>query len=153
MTRISDPPPALVETVSRYECPKCGTGCDCGVPYGAKTVRAAEYAQQNPKASVRQIAKATGASVGTPYKAKVGVQSEHLTATPKQAEPAPKPSKPAVAKPAQHAAHDPLDALAEAAELKNRIVHVLMPLMTDDGRDQFRVVLLADVAKAAEVSA
>jgi hypothetical protein len=73
--------PAIVETITRYECPKCGNNCSCGVPYVPKTERAADYAKANPEASVRQIAKATGASVGTAHKAKAGVHSEHLNTT------------------------------------------------------------------------
>jgi hypothetical protein len=71
--------PAIVETVVRYECPKCGNSCQCGVPYTARTERATKYAEQNPTASVRQIAKETGVSIGTAYQAKAGVQTEHVT--------------------------------------------------------------------------
>ena len=81
MSRLPDhlPPPAIIETFTRYECPECGTTCQCGKPYVPKTVRAAEYAAKNPTASVREIAKETGASVGTAHAAKAGVQTEHLT--------------------------------------------------------------------------
>ena len=82
MNKLLEQPPGIVETVVRYECPRCGNSCQCGIPYSAKTVRAVEYAQQNPTASVREIAKQTGVSVGTAYGAKTRVQPEHLKAEP-----------------------------------------------------------------------
>jgi hypothetical protein len=48
--------PAIVETVVRYECPKCGNNCQCGVPYVPKTMRAAEAIKANPEKSNRAIA-------------------------------------------------------------------------------------------------
>jgi hypothetical protein len=54
--------PAIVETVVRYECPKCGNNCQCGVPYVPKTMRAAEAIKANPEKSDRAIAKEIGAS-------------------------------------------------------------------------------------------
>jgi hypothetical protein len=103
MNKLLEPPPAIVETVVRYECPKCGNSCSCGVPYAAKTMRAAEYAAQNPAASVREIAKQTGVSLGTAYNAKSGVQTEHLTTGLDGKEyPAAKPRKP----PRHFAGHD-----------------------------------------------
>ena len=81
MNKLLEPPPGIVETVVRYECPRCGTSCECGVPYGAKVVRASEYAQQNPSASVREIAKEAKVSLGTAYNAKSGVQSERCDTT------------------------------------------------------------------------
>jgi hypothetical protein len=66
--------PAIVETVVRYECPKCGNNCQCGVPYVPKTMRAAEAIKANPKKSDRAIAKEIGASPTT-----VGKVREELT--------------------------------------------------------------------------
>jgi hypothetical protein len=40
--------PAIVETITRYECPKCGNNCQCGVPYVPKTERVAAYDKANP---------------------------------------------------------------------------------------------------------
>lgn len=74
MNKLLDPPPGIVEAVVRYECPKCGNNCQCGVPYIAKTVRAAEYAAKNPTASVREIAKQTGVGHGTAQEAKARVR-------------------------------------------------------------------------------
>jgi hypothetical protein len=73
MNKLLEPPPGIVETVLRYECPRCGNNCQCGVPYIAKTVRAAEYAAKNPTASVREIADETGVGHGTAQRAKAGV--------------------------------------------------------------------------------
>ena len=75
MSRLPDHlnPPAIIETLTRFECPKCGNNCSCGVPYVPKTVRAAEYAAQNPTASVREIAKQTGVGHGTAQRAKESV--------------------------------------------------------------------------------
>jgi hypothetical protein len=53
--------PAIIETVVRYECPKCGNNCQCGVPYVPKTMRAAEAIKANPETSNRAIAKEIGA--------------------------------------------------------------------------------------------
>lgn len=81
MSRLPDhlTPPAIVEAVVRYECPKCGNNCQCGVPYVAKTARAAEYAAKNPTASVREIADQTGVGRGTAHRAKAGVPHGTLT--------------------------------------------------------------------------
>jgi hypothetical protein len=66
-------------------CTGCGAeaeaACDCHVGYEPKSVRAAKYAEQNPTASVRQIAKETGVSIGTAYQAKAGVQSLNTSDT------------------------------------------------------------------------
>lgn len=80
MSRLPDHlnPPAIIETITRYECPKCGNNCSCGVPYVPKTVRAAEYAAQNPTASIREIAKETGVGHGTAQEAKKRTESVHL---------------------------------------------------------------------------
>jgi hypothetical protein len=53
--------PAIVGTVVRYECPKCGNNCSCGVPYVPKTMRDAEALKDNPEKSNRAIAKEIGA--------------------------------------------------------------------------------------------
>jgi hypothetical protein len=56
--------------------------CNCGVAYQPKSVRAAEYAQQHPTASVREIAEKTDVSIGTAHAAKAGVQeTEHVDTT------------------------------------------------------------------------
>lgn len=67
-------PPTIVETVVRYECPKCGNNCQCGVPYVPKTARATEYAEKNPTASVREIVEQTGVGHGTAQEAKARVR-------------------------------------------------------------------------------
>ena len=69
MTRLLDHP-AIVETVVRYECPKCGNDCQCGVPYVPKTVRAAEAIRANPEKSNRAIADETGLSEPTVRRAR-----------------------------------------------------------------------------------
>jgi hypothetical protein len=53
--------PAIIETVVRYECPKCGNNCQCGIPYVPKTMRAAEAIKANPEKSNRAIAAEIGA--------------------------------------------------------------------------------------------
>jgi hypothetical protein len=76
MNRLLEPPPAIVETVVRYECPRCGNNCECGVPYVAKTVRATEAIKANPEKSDRMIAKEIDASPTT-----VGKAREQLSTT------------------------------------------------------------------------
>ena len=80
MNKLLEQPPGIVETVVRYECPRCGNSCQCGIPYSAKTVRAVEYAQQNPTASVREIVEQTGVGHGTAQRAKARVPVVHLEA-------------------------------------------------------------------------
>lgn len=70
MNKLLEPPPGIVETVVRYECPRCGNNCQCGVPYIAKTVRAAEAIRANPEKSDRAIAKEIDASPTTVGKAR-----------------------------------------------------------------------------------
>jgi hypothetical protein len=41
MNKLLEPPPGIVEVVTRYECPRCGNSCSCGLPYNAKTTLAA----------------------------------------------------------------------------------------------------------------
>jgi hypothetical protein len=67
MSRLPDhlQPPAIVETLTRYECPRCGNNCQCGVPYVPKTVRAAEAIAAAPEKSNRMLAKETGLSEPT----------------------------------------------------------------------------------------
>src|SRR4029077_7963628 len=64
MSRLPDRlnPPAIVETLTRYECPKCGNNCQCGVPYVPKTIRAAEAIKADPNKSARAIAAEIGVS-------------------------------------------------------------------------------------------
>jgi hypothetical protein len=50
----------IIETLVRYECPKCGDGCRCGVPYIPKTMRAREAIEANPEKSDRAIATELG---------------------------------------------------------------------------------------------
>ena len=45
----SSPIPAIIETIVRFECPKCGNNCQCGVPYVPKMMRAAEAIKANPR--------------------------------------------------------------------------------------------------------
>ena len=63
----------------RLYCSDCGTEtdakCNCGKAYVPKSVRAAEYAEQNPRASVREIAKETGVGHGTAQEAKAHVRT------------------------------------------------------------------------------
>jgi hypothetical protein len=72
MSRLPDRlnPPAIVETLTRYECPKCGNNCQCGVPYVPKTVRAAEAIKAAPDKSNRVIAAETGLSEPTVRRAR-----------------------------------------------------------------------------------
>jgi hypothetical protein len=72
MTR---PTAAIVETVARYECPKCGNNCSCGVPYVAKMVRATEAVKANREKSDRAIAKDIGVSQPTVSKARKEVEA------------------------------------------------------------------------------
>jgi hypothetical protein len=86
MTRLLDNPPAFKISVQRLACFDCGSEtnatCNCGVAYLPKAAeRAAEYAQQHPAASVREIAKETDVSVGTAYQAKAGVQPLNTSQT------------------------------------------------------------------------
>jgi hypothetical protein len=60
----------IVETVVRYECPKCGNNCQCGVPYVPKTARAREAIEANPEKSNRAIAAEIGADEKTVRKAR-----------------------------------------------------------------------------------
>jgi hypothetical protein len=80
MSRLPDhfPPPAIKISVQRLACFDCGAEtnatCSCGVAYLPKaTERAAEYVQQHPTASVREIAEETGVGHGTAQRAKSGV--------------------------------------------------------------------------------
>jgi hypothetical protein len=59
MNKLADrliDPPAYVETITRYECPRCGNNCSCGIPYVPKTMRAADAIKANPDKSNRAIA-------------------------------------------------------------------------------------------------
>jgi hypothetical protein len=60
----------IIETVVRYECPKCGNNCRCGVPYVPKTARAAEAIRAHPEKSNRAIADEIGADEKTVRKAR-----------------------------------------------------------------------------------
>jgi hypothetical protein len=59
-------------------CTGCGAetnaACNCGKAYVPKLERAAEYAEQHPTASVREIAERTGVGHGTAQEAKAGVR-------------------------------------------------------------------------------
>jgi hypothetical protein len=88
MTRLLDHlnPPAIKISVQRLACFDCGSEtnatCTCGVAYLPKAVeRAAEYVEQNPTASVREIAKEADVSLGTAYNARSGVQSLNTSTT------------------------------------------------------------------------
>jgi hypothetical protein len=65
MNKLLEQPPGIVETVVRYECPRCGNNCSCGIPYVPKTTRAAEAIRANPEKSDRMIAKEISASQPT----------------------------------------------------------------------------------------
>jgi hypothetical protein len=78
VNKLLEPPPGIVETVQRYECPRCGNSCSCGIPYAAKTALATKYAERNPTASVRAIAEQTGVGRSTAHEAKTRVRTGHL---------------------------------------------------------------------------
>jgi hypothetical protein len=82
MNKLLEPPPGIVETVQRYECPRCGNSCSCGIPYTAKTALATKYAAQNPTASVREIAEQTGVGHGTAQEAKARVRTPRKPSPP-----------------------------------------------------------------------
>lgn len=77
MSRLPDhlPPPAIVETLTRYECPKCGNNCQCGVPYVPKTIRAAEAIKASPEKSNRVIAEEIGVDHKTVGKARADLEA------------------------------------------------------------------------------
>ena len=74
---------AFKPVMKKMECNVCGKEadavfhptCDCNAGFRSQTRKAVEYAEKNPTASVRQIAKETDVSFGTAYQAKAGVQS------------------------------------------------------------------------------
>jgi hypothetical protein len=67
MSRLPDhlQPPVIEEKIVRYECPKCGNNCQCGVPYVPKTMRAAEAVKAHPEKSNRMIAEEIGVHPST----------------------------------------------------------------------------------------
>jgi hypothetical protein len=73
MNKLLEQPPGIVETVVRYECPRCGNSCQCGIPYSAKTVRAVEAVRANPEKSDRAIAAEIGVSRMTVTRARATV--------------------------------------------------------------------------------
>jgi hypothetical protein len=74
MSRLPDhlQPPTIEERVVRYECPKCGNNCQCGVPYVPKTVRAAEAIAAHLEKSDRAIA----GEIGVDHKTVAKVRAE-----------------------------------------------------------------------------
>jgi hypothetical protein len=80
MSRIPDylNPPAIKQSIVQLCCVGCGAeanaSCNCGKPYVPKLKRATEYAEQNPTASVREIAQEAGVGHGTAQEAKARVR-------------------------------------------------------------------------------
>jgi hypothetical protein len=141
MTRLLDHP-AIVETVVRYECPKCGNDCQCGVPYVPKTVRAAEAIRANPEKSNRAIADETGLSEPTVRRARASDDApelERVTGRDGKSYPATKPQTDADEPPRR-------DLFAEANVLKLKVLD-LVALMTNEERNQFRRVLIEEIAE------
>jgi hypothetical protein len=71
-------PPQIEINQRQLECVKCGAQtaavCSCGMSYRQATVRAQEYAEANPRASVREIKEAAGVGHGTAQEAKARVR-------------------------------------------------------------------------------
>jgi hypothetical protein len=149
MNKLLQPPPGIVETVTRYECPRCGNNCQCGVPYVPKTqrvARAAEYAEQNPSASVREIAEQTGASVGTAYKAKSDVQmNTSPTVTGRDGKSYPARNVPESG--TQSAAKPPPDPVAAAHKALDPVIERIHG-MAPDQRKRFRQQAVERIADA-----
>jgi hypothetical protein len=137
MTRLTDPP-AFVETLARYECPKCGNNCQCGVPYVPKTVRVAEYDKANPGKSTRQAAAELGLSkseVGRARSSRVPDGTpDTITGRDGKNYPAAKPRKP---KP-----YIPTQQFADA-------IHALLPLMSQPSARFAGIVPAGDLQMVA----
>src|SRR4029077_6935158 len=71
-------PPVIQINQQQLECVKCGAQtaavCNCGMSYRQAAVRAQEYAQTHPRASVREIKEDAGVGHGTAQEAKARVR-------------------------------------------------------------------------------
>jgi hypothetical protein len=145
MSRLPDHlnPPAIIETITRYECPKCGNNCSCGVPYVPKTMRAAEAIRANPDKSNRMIAEEIGADEKTVRRARAdyaapatitGRDGKTYPATKSQEEPTMRP--------------EPPNLIAQANKHLDRILPLIWEMKPQE-RTMFRTMALQKMADAA----
>jgi hypothetical protein len=138
MSKLLEPPPAIVEAVVRYECPRCGSSCECGIPYVAKTMRAAEAIAANPEKSNRAIAEEIGVSEPTVRRARASYdapEAEAVTGRDGKSYPATQP------KPEPKPVNENMLIASMANGPINEIRHGLQKLSAD-GRKRLREIAL-----------
>ena len=153
MSRLPDhlKPPAIVEAVVRYECPRCGNNCQCGVPYIAKTARIAECDKANPGRSTRQVAADLGIPKSTVSDARAAVRDRTpvASATPEAITGRDGKSYPATRQPVvKHRAPDQPENLIIEAHQAMKPVIALVQRMTPQQRTLFRQQALERIADA-----
>jgi hypothetical protein len=151
MNRLLDPPAIIRQVQSEtMECTACGASadatvhatCNCKAGFKSKMQLATKYAEQNPTASVREIAERTGVGVATAHEAKAGVRHrtpETVTGRDGKSYPATKPhtDEPQVAP----------DLTAQARKHLDKIVDLLRR-MDQRERLSFRTAALRQMADA-----
>jgi hypothetical protein len=150
MNRLLDPP-AINETLARYECPKCGNNCQCGVPYVPKTVRVAEYDKANPGKSTRQAAADLGLSHMTVERSReaavTDVTPETVIGRDGKSYPATKPKLPSYIPDAEPISPGETDVVALARKHLAAIID-LTRMMPGDQRIEFRRMVIQSVTNA-----